>query len=129
MARIHQGLKVIFGPVSFVHGEVKCRVVSPAVVAVEFVHGHQFQRLNAKRFEVVQRVDDELERTLLREVPNEQLVNDQVLLIWALKAAVGPLKRHLARREDTYWSRRVIGWVSRHVWVRAFGDPGVIPLV
>ena len=129
VAGVHKGLQVVFGAVRLVDREVKRGVVSPAVVPVELVHRHELQRLNAQRLEVVEGVDDELERAFLGEIPDKQLVNDQVLLVGPLEVVVGPCKRDFSRGEHTDRPRRVVGRVCWHVGVGAFGNPRVVPLV
>ena len=129
VARIHKGFQIVLGSVRLVHREVECGVVSPAVVSVELVHRHELQRLNAQRLEVVQGVDDELERAFLGEIPDKQLVNDQVLLVGPLKVVVGPCERGFSWGEHTDGARGVVGRVHRHVGVGAFGNPRVVPLV
>ena len=129
VASVHEGLQVVFGPVSLVHREVERGVVSPAVVAVEFIHRHELQRLNAQRLEVVKRIEDELKRAVFGKIPDQQLVNDQVLLVGPLKVVVGPFEGRFSWREHADWPRRVVGWIPRHVGVGAFRNPRVVPLV
>ena len=92
MTRIHKGFPVILGAISFVHGKVEGGVVPPTVVAVELVDRHQFKGLYAEVLKVVEGVFDELEGALLREVSHQQLIDDQVFLVWFGECFICPFE-------------------------------------
>ena len=92
MTGIDERLQIFFRAISLVDCEVKGRVVAPTVVAIEFIHGHQFDGLNPKVFQIIQGVLNGLESPIFCEITNKKLVNEQIFLIRTLKRRVGPSK-------------------------------------
>ena len=74
---------------------------------IELVDRHELEGGDVQRTQVIERVKDELEGALLTEVADEQLIDDEVLLGRAVKAAIGPLEFRTARLEDA--DRSLVG--------------------
>ena len=130
MAGVDEFLELVLGPVRFVDGEIEGWVVAPAVVAVELVDGHEFEGGDVERAQVIERVENELEGAFLAEVPDEQLVYDEVLLRRALEVAIGPLKLRTACLEDAH--RGLVGQshgVVNQERIGRLGNPVVVPVI
>ena len=73
-------------------GQVEA-VVPPATLAGEGRHGHQLDRSHAERTQASQTRDHGVERSLVRERADVELVDDEVVERDALPALVGPGER------------------------------------
>ena len=129
VAGIHQRLQVVLGAVRLVHGEVKRGVVSPAVIPIKLVDGHELEGLHAQCFQVIKRVLNEFQRAFLRPVAHQQFVDHEVLLVRPFKVLVRPYKLRFSRRQNAHRPRRFVGGVGQEVGVGRFWNPGVVPLV
>ena len=130
VACIHEGLERLLVAVSFVQCEVKRGVVSPAIVPVEFVNGHEFDGIDAQSIEVIQCVQNRLVIAFVGEVPNKQFVDHQRRLLGSLEFIITPIKRRRSRLQHR--NRRIFrehvreGW---HVGIGCFWNPLVVPRV
>ena len=129
MTGIYQRLEVVFCSVSFVDCEIKGRVVSPAVIAIELVYRHEFQSLDTQILKIVQAVFNELQRSFFGKVAHEEFVNHKVFLIGPDKVGVAPVKCLLPRCENAHRPRSEISGIRRNVWIRRFRNPRIVPLV
>ena len=129
VAGIHQRLQVVLGAVRLVDCEVERGVVSPAVIPVELIDGHELECLHAQCFQVIERVLNEFQRAFLRPVAHKQFVNHEVLLVRPFKIPIRPCKLRFSRRQNAHRPRGFVGGIGQKVGVGRFWNPGVVPLV
>ncbi len=117
-------LKVFFRPVILVGGEVRRRVVTPALVAVEFGDRHQLDRVDAHAVEVVERVAERRVIMGLDEVPHQKLVDHQFALLRTREG--GEVERRLPRLQNRHELLRLPLRVRLQVGVGVCGDERIV---
>ncbi len=113
--------------VIFVQRFVKIRIVAPAVIAFEFVHGHQFDGRDAEAFDVIERIEQVGVVVRVEKVAEQQFVDDEIGFFRTLVARCLPVEgllRGFQHRHDACGlARRVGGKVGvrrgRDEWVVA----------
>ena len=90
---VDQPLQAVGPAVGLVRGPEVDAVVAPAAAAREVGDRHQLDRGDAQLGELGQVRDDRVERAVLRERPDVQLVDDQLLERHAVPAGVVPRPR------------------------------------
>ena len=81
VALIDEGFELFGRAVSLIQREVVVGRVTPVVVAVKFVHRHQFNGIYAEVLEVIQSFHESGDTTFGSVVINPHLVDDEVVLV------------------------------------------------
>jgi len=107
VGRVDQRLELVRRAVQPLRGHVEDRVVAPRAVAGELADGHQFERVDAERLQVVQPGLDAGERPeplaevalLARKIANGNFVDDEVTQGRALPAGLVPCEVRRCRKD------------------------------
>ena len=102
MRRIHQRLKGLRRAVILVQRAVHHRIVPPAQIPVKLRHRHQLNRIHPKSLQIIEAVLQDLKAALLQKIPQQQLVNHQILHGRSLKIRNLPRIRCFPGRYHTH---------------------------
>ena len=125
VARVDKLLVHLVSTVRLVHREEERGVVAPAVVPVELLYRHQLDRVNPQCFEVVELPHRTLQVAALREITQQQLVDDHVVRLGRCKVGHFPRVGFLLDPEDRHDAYRSF-WVLFRLGVGGGRNPRVV---
>ena len=129
VARIHERFQIVLRAIGFVHSEIECGVVAPAVVSIEFIDWHQLNRLNTEALEIIQAVFNEFQGAFLGEITHQQFIDHQVFLVRLYEGRVGPIESLFADGEHAHGTCGFDARIRRHLGVRGLWDVLVVELI
>ena len=88
--------------IGLVQSEVGSRVIAPAVVTVELLARHKLYRVNSQIFKVVELLECTVDVVCGAEIPEMELVDDEVVLILYLKVLILPLESRFRSLESSH---------------------------